>query len=261
MCRGFSLVELSIVLVILGLLAGGVVAGQSLIRAAELRGVAVEFASFVAGTSTFRDKYLALPGDMANATDFWGKDNTNCSSHAGISAVRGTCNGDGDGRLTSAAANGASGEAFQYWKQLALAGIIPGSYTGLAGVPSSGPVIGQLAVPGDNVPRSKLGSTVGWSAIFFNLVSGNGSYFDYPAANRYLFGVRDNDEFSYAHAVKPEDLLSIDTKLDDGRPALGRVMAIHWAQCTTAASSADRTAEYRVNVSSVSCAAQFNGIE
>ncbi|MBY6117485.1 prepilin-type N-terminal cleavage/methylation domain-containing protein [Mameliella alba] len=70
---GFSLVELSIVLVILGLLIGGVLTGQNLIRAAELRSVMTEFKTYQTAVMTFRDKYFALPRDMTNATDFfWG---------------------------------------------------------------------------------------------------------------------------------------------------------------------------------------------
>jgi prepilin-type N-terminal cleavage/methylation domain-containing protein len=68
--RGFSLVELSIVLVILGLLTGGILAGQSLIRAAELRSITTQFNQYVSATQSFRDKYMALPGDMPNATRF-----------------------------------------------------------------------------------------------------------------------------------------------------------------------------------------------
>ena len=70
--HAFSLVELSIVLVILGLLVGGVLSGQSLIRAAQLRSVTTQFANYRAAVFTFRDKYFALPGDMANASAFWG---------------------------------------------------------------------------------------------------------------------------------------------------------------------------------------------
>src|SRR5438552_4058186 len=70
--QAFSLVELSIVLVILGLLVGGILSGQSLIRAAELRSVTTEFSRYLAAVQSFKDKYFALPGDMANATAFWG---------------------------------------------------------------------------------------------------------------------------------------------------------------------------------------------
>lgn len=57
--RGFSLVELSIVLVILGLLTGGILAGQSLIRAAELRAVSTEYSRYATAVQSFRDKYFA----------------------------------------------------------------------------------------------------------------------------------------------------------------------------------------------------------
>lgn len=62
---GFSLVELSIVLVILGLLTGGILGGQSLIKAAELRAVTTELDAFQTATNTFRQKYFALPGGHA----------------------------------------------------------------------------------------------------------------------------------------------------------------------------------------------------
>ena len=67
----FSLVELSIVLVILGLLTGGILAGQSLIRAAQLRAVSTEYSRYVASINSFRDKYFGWPGDLRNATAFW----------------------------------------------------------------------------------------------------------------------------------------------------------------------------------------------
>ena len=69
---GFTLVELSIVLVILGLLVGGVLAGQSLIHAAELRAISTELTNYKTAIGAFRDKYLAIPGDMNNAVKFWG---------------------------------------------------------------------------------------------------------------------------------------------------------------------------------------------
>ena len=78
MKNGFSLVELSIVLVILGLLTGGILGGQALIRAAELRAATTESQRYLAAINSFRDKYFALPGDMAIATRFWGV-STACS--------------------------------------------------------------------------------------------------------------------------------------------------------------------------------------
>jgi prepilin-type N-terminal cleavage/methylation domain-containing protein len=64
----FSLVELSIVLVILGLLVGGVLSGQSLIRAAALRSVTNDYSRYSAAVNTFKDKYFPAPATAPVAT-------------------------------------------------------------------------------------------------------------------------------------------------------------------------------------------------
>lgn len=147
---GFSLVELSIVLVILGLLTGGILAGQSLIRAAELRAIPTEYQRYDAARYSFRDKYMGLPGDISNATRFWGDNNAACADAAIPNGTPGTCNGNADGILTAPLAASATGERFQFWTQLALAGLIEGTYTGLAGGSSN-----HHVVPGTNTPLSK----------------------------------------------------------------------------------------------------------
>ena len=128
--NAFSLVELSIVLVILGLLTGGILAGQNLIRASELRAVITEFQNYNTAVNTFRDKYFALPGDMRNATAFWGDQATgteSCSDGSVPDGTPGTCNGDGNGNITSAAG---VIEYLRFWQHLSLSGLIEGSYTG-----------------------------------------------------------------------------------------------------------------------------------
>mgnify|MGYP000373149386 CR=1 FL=1 len=69
---GFTLIELSVVLVIVGLLIGGLLSGQTLIRAAEIRSIATQFTVFNTSAQNFRMKYKAIPGDMTNATTYWG---------------------------------------------------------------------------------------------------------------------------------------------------------------------------------------------
>lgn len=67
---GFTLIELSIVLVIIGLIIGGVLVGQNLIRTAQLRGDITAIDKFDAAANTFKLKYGCIPGDCANATSF-----------------------------------------------------------------------------------------------------------------------------------------------------------------------------------------------
>lgn len=134
---GFSLVELSIVLVILGLLTGGILGGQALIRAAELRSVSTEYQRWTTATQTFRDKYFALPGDMTNATAFWGALDGNNGigpDCRGESTGLPTCNGDGNGRIESNTESAVSThEKWLIWRHLVNAGLIEGSYTNLHG--------------------------------------------------------------------------------------------------------------------------------
>ena len=70
--KGFSLVEMAIVIDIIGLLVGGVLAGQNLMRAAEIRSIIEEEQRILGAVQAFQDKYAALPGDMSNATSVWG---------------------------------------------------------------------------------------------------------------------------------------------------------------------------------------------
>src|SRR6185312_11880077 len=69
---GFTLIELSIVLVIIGLIVGGVLVGQDLIRAAEIRATVGQYEKYNAAINTFRSKYNGIPGDLleASATAF-----------------------------------------------------------------------------------------------------------------------------------------------------------------------------------------------
>lgn len=231
MRHAFSLVELSIVLVILGLLTGGILAGQSLIRAAELRSVSSEAQRYTAAVRTFRDKYMALPGDMANATSFWGAAHATpatCLTTAGTGTQ--TCNGNGDGDLDPAALASQRGELFMFWEQLANAGLIEGDYTGFAGAGDTGDV--DL---GTNSPRSRLGNA-GWAAND-SVQSGYGlvgqRYTNITGGDAYTHFIIGGEAVGVPSGgiMKPEEAWGIDTKLDDGRPGIGAVKGFGGLNC------------------------------
>jgi len=69
---GFTLIELSIVLVIIGLLAGGILVGRDLIRAAEIQRQVKQLQEYQLAFTTFKTKYNCIPGDCATATDYFG---------------------------------------------------------------------------------------------------------------------------------------------------------------------------------------------
>ena len=88
--KGFTLIELSIVLVIIGLITGGVLVGRDLIEAAKIRSVISDIEQIDTAVNTFRLKYNCIPGDCKNAARF------------GFRARSGFNCGDGNGVISSA---------------------------------------------------------------------------------------------------------------------------------------------------------------
>ena len=249
MKHGFSLVELSIVLVILGLLTGGILTGQTLIRAAELRAVTTEFQRYQSAVNTFRDKYFALPGDMRNAEDFWGTASSGtCPTASGTGTQ--TCDGDGDGNLSNV-----SNESFRFWQHMANAGLIEGTYTGVAGAAG---VFDH--VPAENVPASKL-SRGGWGARSLNNFGGGSDLYARDYGNQFDFGNGGTGSIvgvaPNGRILTPEETWNIDTKLDDGLPGRGGVIVRNWDICTFSADEDDLDAAYNLALNSISCSIIF----
>lgn len=251
--HGFSLVELSIVLVILGLLVGGVLSGQSLIRAAELRAVTSEYSRYVTATQSFRDKYFALPGDMTNATAFWGVAHATpatCVTTASSSPL--TCNGNGDGILLPSAG---SNESFRFWQHLANAGLIEGTYNGITQGTSS------FSSTTANSPISKLSQGL-WFAWNWNGITSDSSVFDGNYGNILQIGGFLLNNEARTPLFKPEEAWNIDTKLDDGLPGRGKMIGRDFfgftgTNCTTATASTQSSATYYLAGTSKTCTLFF----
>jgi len=251
---GFSLVELSIVLVILGLLTGGILSGQNLIRAAELRSVVAEFRNYQTAVMTFQDQHLNLPGDIPNAIDYWGAPGgniANCPATAGTGTE--TCNGNGDGsviRTTSSASQYV--EEYLFWQHLGNAGLIPSKFSGLAG-----PINVTDSVIRENTPPSKL-SDAGWETAFWNVDATNTDAFSPMNYNHYFrIGADEGDQLGKA-VMSPKEAWNIDAKIDDGKPGYGNVIGLHWDDaCANATSSSDYDADYNLDRNSIECALYF----
>lgn len=260
MRKGFTLIELSIVLVIIGLLVGGILAGQSLIRTAALRSVATDSARNLSALYAFKDKYDALPGDMKDATRYWGAaepDPYDCSVIQSATILPGTCDGDGSGYISDGNTPGDNRdqwyESYRGWQQLALAGLIEGSYVG-----NSIDVWRDQhhMFPGVNSPASKIGKGAGWTLRSFVAPYGS-DWFDMPACNYITLGNIDITGEGLGAVLKPEEAWSIDKKLDDGKPGLGSIRAFRSGLnpgCTL--SNADDT-DYDLGNTDIACGFNF----
>lgn len=193
--QGFTLVELSIVIIILGFLIASIAAGTSLIKQAKLSRVIQEIQTYDSSFTLFESKYGYIPGDMPNATSYWPS----------------ATNGNGDFKIATGGSFYDNIETRGAWQHLALAGMIKGAYT-IGGVPS---IIGQ------NIPGSAYSTSAGYYPESDNLWG----VYDGNAVRLMLTGV-DGWQTNVGGWGDPKmvvyDAAVIDQKIDNGLPGTGR---------------------------------------
>src|SRR6266702_24017 len=158
---GFTLVEIAIVLVIIGLLLGGILKGQEMITQAKIKNVINDFNGLTAAMNSYQDRYRSLPGDDINAASRWA----------------GSFGGNGDGQFNGAAAamtapevynnvpaaapNAATPEVNKFWWHLRLAGFVPG--------PTDPTAIGSVTPP-TNATGGIMGVQTGGMGFTSNII-------------------------------------------------------------------------------------------
>jgi len=224
---GFTLVEMSIVIVIIGLIVGGILVGRDLVRAAEVRATVTQIEKYNQAVNTFRGKYGYLPGDMP-ATP---------ALQFGF-AARGTSCGQGDGNgiiaappFTCFGATEGDGETAMFWVDLSFAHLIDGSFstanaTALTGIDYTGTGLSLW------FPTAKIGNgnyVYVWSA-------GTCEPSCYSSAGINLFGIAaitlmagssNSGKITSTGNITVAQAYAIDAKVDDGMPHTGRVLAIY----------------------------------
>lgn len=183
--QGFTLIEIAIVLVIIGLLLGGVLKGQELIQNARVRNVITQQDGIKAAFFGFQDRYRGVPGDY---------DRTLASQN--IPGAGNTCGGDGDSVIESTTASGSSSsENVCAWYHLSRANFITGNYSGSGTTESA-----------TNAPTNPFGGVM-------QLINDN-TYSDTGTANS-VNNIKSGSNISAAV------LAEVDRKIDDGLPSTG----------------------------------------
>lgn len=228
----FTLVELSIVLVIIALLTGAIAGLRTYTRNAALSTMMSQSKLYIDGFNQFQTIYNAPPGDYMGASAAWS------AAQAAHSADGLDDNGDGNGLIRADITNAPNGnrvELFYTFQHLALAGFIQGTYTGA----TAGGVGTYDAKIGTNIlgdPKEKIGY------LFDNpdytdgnpdgFLSGDTIYFDgqYPniliIAGHNSSSTTGGTETGLPNNVflTPTQAQTIDEKYDDGMPGTGMIM-------------------------------------
>jgi prepilin-type N-terminal cleavage/methylation domain-containing protein len=206
MQEGFSLVELSIVLVIIGLIVGGTLAGKDLIKGAEIRATVGQFEKYNTAVNTFRSKYGAIPGDLTGADNFGFQSRSGAAGH-----------GDNNGLLEgcAAAATNLGCETALFWRDLSTANLIDTSLNTATDAASASLAAADMI---DYMPLAKLGR-----GNYFNVYAASGiNYYQ-------LAGTASTDAagiVTTSNALTPSEAFQIDNKIDDGKPATGIIRAM-----------------------------------
>lgn len=144
--KGFTLIELAVVIVIIGFIVAGVAAGSALIEQSRIRGVISEYQEYKLSYDSFKARYSAIPGDFNRAESYWPNGATGCV------AAGGSCNGNGNGIVEYNL-----GESVLAMRQMFMAGILQKSIA----QPGAGGVTTTTARLGVTYPASKVLPGVG----------------------------------------------------------------------------------------------------
>ena len=191
--QGFTLIEIAIVLVIIGLLLGGVLKGQELIQNARVRNIIAQQDSTKAAYFGFLDRYRGAPGDIIPATAL-----ANIPAAPGVA----NCGGNGNSLIETDV------ESACAWSHLSRAGFVTGNYSGAL-------VGGNFDLT--NSPSNPFGGLV-------QLI------FDAEFADNVALNVAVNARLNVKTGTNiPATVLAeVDRKIDDGLPASGSFVFSDW---------------------------------
>ena len=234
--KGFTLVELAIVLIIVGLLIGGILQGQELIRNSQITATATQAQAVEAALNSFRDSFGTFPGDLEQANIRL----PNCAAAPCLLAAAPVSNGRID--TDPGAAVAATQEGLAAFAQMAAADLISGV--------NPTPVNAALNLT-DEVLETELGGsgfTVGYVTDLTAITGESGTTPWTPGHYIGFTGVTlaavATGAGNTTNAFEAEAAAKIDSKIDDSRPNTGTVRAGGPVAAGECANAADLTGIY-----------------
>jgi len=210
---GFTLVELAIVLVIIGLLVGGVLVGQDLIRAAEINSTTTQITKYDSAANTFRTRFNGYPGDLINPARY-----PIASAGTNLGSPN-KANGDNviqQGSCTDPNGNGYGGESAIFWTHLSQTNLIPDAANAITNFDT---VAAVNPFTDGNLPQARLGN----GNRFMITNSGGRNYYvlaQYASSAATTCTVTTND------AMTPQTAFQLDSKSDDGNAMTGSIISV-----------------------------------
>lgn len=234
--KGFTLVELAIVIVIIGLLVGGVLQGQELITQSKIRSQVKQIEEFNAATAIFRSKYDGLPGDLINPSrfGFFGATYGNTPLYLGNGIIQ-----DENGNYPPTTTNAESVMFFINLQQAKMIkGLLPYSNSGGNSCYNNG---NYSRVVGCQFPEGKIGK--GGLTAYTGRDGGLYYYFGISNYDTTIYNIHTFLALSANPVVSPQVSDNLDRKLDDGVPSSGNIEAIR----VTAAASTNLSDDTTLN--------------
>ena len=255
MKRGFTIIEISIVVVIVGLLIGGILIGVSIMESARVNAQVRQLQKFDIAISNFRGSYHYLPGDMPNATDHFGAVVGSCTTVAGTGTQ--TCDGDGDGKIDYVNTDDSTLESWRAWEHLSHANLLDVEYTGIQGTSCT---YGSTCIEPDiNVPQAAMGEDLGIS--LFSFPAATAAWAINTEQTVYAIGHKTNTSNAawqgrwWGQGLTPSQAIALDIKMDNGDPISGRVVHMNGGAYSPNCTGGDYTdpTEYDTDYEDLAC--------
>ena len=229
--RGFTLIEMSIVLVIIGLIVGGILKGQELINSAREKNIITQLDQARAAVNTFEDKYQALPGDFGDANNRIAPNSENGNDNGEIGAAVANAAADVDTAMND-------GENQTFWNHLLLADLIGGGVPDIDGTIAAVSSFGDGPLPEIAIPSAGL--TMG--LVTHTGQTGTGNEGD-DRTTHYMRPIIFTAADTPGPIFTPQEAAQMDIKTDDGIAYQGTTRtALTGTGCGTPA-GADYTAQ------------------